>query len=227
MNVIIFGATGMVGKSVLIEALKKDDIDQVLVITRQSCGIEHFKLNEIILDDLFEVDKCKDDLVGYDACIWAIGVSAVGKTETEYSKVTEDLTLIWANRLLENNPEFSFCYCSAGGAGGYGMWARVRRNVENALRNMSFLHVGVVRPGVIKPAEGITSRTRGYQIGVKLMKPLSSIYPSLISCFPWLFTTSEILGQAMIGIIQGKSKKFILESKDINNFGKSIVGSKI
>ncbi|MCF9046955.1 SDR family NAD(P)-dependent oxidoreductase [Acinetobacter nectaris] len=53
------------------------------------------------------------------------------------------------------------------------------------------------------------------------MKPLSPVYASLISCFPWLFTTSEILGQAMIGIVQGKNKKIILITGATNGIGRA------
>jgi len=35
-----------------------------------------------------------------------------------------------ARALQRLNPELSFCYCSAGGAGGRSMWARVRQRVE-------------------------------------------------------------------------------------------------
>lgn len=225
MKLIILGATGMVGKSVLREALQKDDIEAVLVVGRQSCGIEHAKLKELLLKDLFQVTEIENELIGYDACIWAIGTSSVGKNEAEYAKVTEELTVFWAENLVRINPQFSFCYCSAGGAGGRGMWARVRQRVEKKLQMMPFQHVGAVRPGFIRAGTGISSRTRAYQIGVELMKPLNPIFPYLVRYCPWLFTTSEILGQAMIGIVQGQADCFILESKDINQLGQRLLNS--
>jgi saccharopine dehydrogenase-like NADP-dependent oxidoreductase len=48
IRAIITGATGMVGEGVLYECLQNDDVEQVLVIGRKSCGYEHPKLNEII-----------------------------------------------------------------------------------------------------------------------------------------------------------------------------------
>ncbi len=42
-NVIITGATGMVGKGVLLECLDHDSIDKVLVIGRTPMGLDHSK----------------------------------------------------------------------------------------------------------------------------------------------------------------------------------------
>ena len=48
-KVIITGATGMVGKGVLLECLDHEVIAEVLVIGRNSLGMEHPKLKELIL----------------------------------------------------------------------------------------------------------------------------------------------------------------------------------
>jgi hypothetical protein len=219
MRVVVFGATGMVGAGALREILSAPEVESVLSIGRQTCGVEHPKLRELLLTDLFDFAAIEDQLVGYDACIWAIGVSSMGLDETAYARPTEELTLVWARTLLRLNPRMSFCYCSAGGAAGPGMWARVRRRVEGALRSMPFTHAGAVRPGVIRPGPGIRSRTWAYQLGVVLLKPLFPLFPLFVRIFPFLFTTSEILGRAMIRVVEGRADRFILESADINRVG--------
>ncbi|RKI06476.1 hypothetical protein D7Y15_30690 [Corallococcus sp. AB030] len=219
MKVIIFGATGMVGAGALREALSAPDVEAVLSIGRQPCGVEHPKLRELLLNDLFEFAAIEDQLVGYDACIWAIGISSMGLDEAAYARLTEELTLVWARALLRLNPGLSFCYCSAGGAGGRSMWARVRQRVEGALKSMPFRHAGAVRPAFIRAGPGIRSRTRAYQVGVVLMRPLNPVIPFFIRVFPSMFTTSEILGRAMLRVVEGKADRFILESADINRVG--------
>lgn len=195
MKIILFGASGMVGASALREALKAPEVESVLCIGRRSCGVEHSKLHELLLPDLFDFTAVEDHLIGFDACIWAIGISSVGLDEPAYAKVTEELTLVWARALQRPNPGFAFCYCSAGGAGGRSMWARVRQRVEGALQAMPFKYAGVVRPGFIRPGPGIRSRTPAYQAGIVLLKPLFPLFPFLVRVFPFLFTTSEILGR--------------------------------
>ena len=100
------------------------------------------------------------------------------------------------------------------------MWARVRQRVENTLKSMPFQHVGVVRPGFIRPGPGIRSRTRLYQAGLVLLKPFFPLFPILVRCLPFLFTTSEILGRVMLRVVEGRADRFILESTDINRVGK-------
>ncbi|MFT3914878.1 MAG: hypothetical protein QM704_12425 [Anaeromyxobacteraceae bacterium] len=219
MKLVIFGASGMVGAGTLREALAAPEVETVLSVGRRPCGVSHPKLRELLLADLFDFAAVEDQLTGYDACIWAVGTSSVGLDEAAYAKVTEELTLTWARALLRLNPGLSFCYCSAGGAGGRSMWARVRQRVEGALRAMPFRHAAAVRPGFIRPGRGIRSRTRGYQAGIVLLSPLFAFIPLLVRFMPFLFTTSEILGRAMLRSVQGRADRFILESADINRVG--------
>ena len=219
MKLILFGASGMVGAGVLREALEAPHVDAVLSVGRRPAGVTHSRLRELLRPDLFDLSGLDEELAGYDACIWAAGVSSVGLDEAAYARVTEELTLLWARELLRLNPGLSFCYCSAAGAGGRSMWARVRRRVEDGLQAMPFRNAGAVRPAFIRPGPGIRSRTRGYQVGLVLLKPLLPLVPWFVRRFPSVFTTSEILGRAMLRVVEGRADGFILESADINRLG--------
>jgi uncharacterized protein YbjT (DUF2867 family) len=216
MKLILFGASGMVGAGTLREALAAPEVESVLSIGRRPCGVEHPKLRELLVSDLFDAAAVEGQVLGYDACIWAVGISSVGLGEAAYARVTEELTLVWARALLRLNPNFAFCYCSAAGAGGRSMWARVRQRVEGELQSMPFRHAGAVRPGFIRPGRGIRSRVRLYQAGIVLLTPF---FPLFLRAFPSLFTTSERLGKAMLGTVAGRADRFILESVDINRLG--------
>jgi uncharacterized protein YbjT (DUF2867 family) len=216
MKLILLGASGMVGKGVLREALADAQVTEVLTVGRRSCGVEHAKLREFLVPDLFDFSAHELGLTGYDACIWAVGVTSIGKGEAEYARVTEELTLSWAGALLRLNPVFSFCYCSAMGAEGSSMWARVRQRVENGLKAMSFKHSGCVRPGFIRPGPGIRSQVRIYNAAIAILTPL---FPLILKLFPQYATTSERLGRAMLRVVQGKADVYLLENRDINRIG--------
>lgn len=216
MKLILLGASGMVGKGALREALADVTVTEVLAVGRRACGETHPKLRELLMSDLFDLSAVESQLTGYDACVWAIGVTSLGKDEAAYAKVTEELTLLWARTLLRLNPVFSFCYCSAMGADGPGMWARVRRRVEEGLRAMPFKHGGCVRPGFIRPGPGIRSATKLYDVGLMFARPL---FPLILKAFPKHATTSERLGRAMLRVVQGKVGAYILECADINRVG--------
>ena len=206
----------MVGAGALREVLADTEIEAVLSIGRRSCGLLHPKLRELLLPDLFDVTAVESQLAGWDAGIWAVGISSMGVDEAAYAKVTEALTLEWARTLLRLNPDFSFCYCSAMGADGNTMWARVRRRVESELKAMPFRHAGCVRPGFIRPGPGVRSQVKVYQALIVLFAPLLSVGAKTM---PALFTTSERLGRAMLRVVQGRADRFILESRDINRIG--------
>jgi len=55
MKLILLGATGMVGSGTLREAVADPEIDAVLSVGRRSCGVQHPKLRELIMPDLFEI----------------------------------------------------------------------------------------------------------------------------------------------------------------------------
>lgn len=54
MNVVLFGATGMVGAGVLTECLEEPRVRSVLVVGRSRCGVSHPKLREVIRSDFFD-----------------------------------------------------------------------------------------------------------------------------------------------------------------------------
>lgn len=218
MKVILFGASGMVGAGVLRVLLQDPEVQAVLSVGRRASGLVHPKLRERNLRDLFQLEDLGAEMQGHDACIWALGISSMGLDEAAYAQVTEELTLRWARALLEHNPGLAFCYCSAAGAGGRGMWARVRRRVEAALAALPFRPVGVVRPAFIRPAPGIRSRVPLYQAFIFLLRP---VFPMATRLFPVLFTDSETLGRAMLRVVQGRGGQGILESRDINRVGKA------
>jgi uncharacterized protein YbjT (DUF2867 family) len=219
VKVIIFGATGMVGAGVLHECLRDDRVREVLSVSRAPSGRTHPKLREHVRRDFFDFQDARDDFRGADACFFCLGVTAVGKTEDEYHRLTYVITLAAAKTLAEVNPGMTFCYVSGQGTDsterGRVMWARVKGKTENELLRLP-LRAYMFRPGYIQPLGGIKSKTRVYRVFYQIMAP---IYPVLKRLTPNLVTTNEMVGRAMIEVaIQGYPSR-ILEVRDINRAG--------
>ena len=53
MKVMLFGASGMVGQGALRAALQADDVTEVLAVGRGPSGLQHAKLRDLVLPDLF------------------------------------------------------------------------------------------------------------------------------------------------------------------------------
>ena len=128
MNVILFGATGMVGQGVLRECLLDPEVKSVLTIGRNAAAQRHEKLHEIVHQDLSDLSAVEGQLSGYDACFFCLGVSAAGMKEEAYGRVTYDLTISVARTLCRLNPGMTFIYVSGAGTDsterGRTMWAR-------------------------------------------------------------------------------------------------------
>lgn len=127
MNIVITGATGMVGKAALLECLASDRVKSVLIINRHPVGIQHPKLKEIIHRNFSDFSSLSDELAGYDACFYCLGVSAFRMSEEDYSKITFDLTKAFAEAFIRSSPDSVFIYVSGTGTDssetGRVMWA--------------------------------------------------------------------------------------------------------
>jgi len=216
MRVILFGATGMVGQGVLRECLLEHDVDSVLTVGRSATGARHPKLREIVPADMFDLSTSSDELSGWDACFFCLGVSSVGMTEAAYRRVTHDLTLAVARTLAEHNPTMPFVYVSGVGTDssehGRLMWARVKGQTENDLLALP-LRAYMFRPGYIQPMHGVRSKTTWARVLYSLVAPL---YPVLRRVFPKAMTTTVTMGRAMIRVAAAGAPKHVLEVADIN-----------
>ena len=215
MNVILFGATGMVGQGVLRECLLDSSVQQVLSIVRAPSGQQHAKLRELVHTDFFNYSAIEPQLTGYHACFFSLGVSSAGLDEAKYKHLTYDLTLAAATTLARL-PQMTFLYVSGAGTDsterGRTMWARVKGKTENDLLKLPFRAAYMFRPGIIQPLHGIRSKTKLYQTFYTVLNP---VFPLLRSAFPNLITTTEQLGRAMLNVARNGYPKPILEATDI------------
>ncbi len=213
LRVIITGTTGMVGKGVLLECLDHPDVAEVLIINRSTAGFNHPKLKEILHSDFYDLSPIEDELKGYNACFFCLGVSAAGMSEEKYTDVTYNLTKHFAETVI--NPEMTFIYVSGAGTDstekGSMMWARVKGRTENMLLDMPFKQAFMFRPGIILPMRGVKSKTALYNAAYIILRPFFPLIKKLPSA-----TDTIKVGKAMINVALHGSDKTHLENKDIN-----------
>jgi uncharacterized protein YbjT (DUF2867 family) len=210
MKVIITGSTGMVGEGVLLECLANSEVEHVLSISRRSCGHLHPKLSELLVPDFRDLSAVEAELVGYDACFYCAGVSSVGMSEAEYTKITYDTPLAFAQTLARLNPNLVLVHVSGshtdGTEQGKVMWARVKGKAENALMRLPFRGVYNMRPGLMKPVIGQRNLKRSYRF-------MLAFYPVMNLFFPGL--TLNQVGRAMLRCASDGAPKQVLEPADI------------
>jgi len=218
MNAVIFGATGMVGKGVLLECLDDARVEHILLVSRHPIDVSHPKIREIVHADFTAFENLTPAFADIDACFYCLGVTAVGLSEGQYHHLTYDVTLAAATALASASAgRLTFCYVSGEGTDstehGGTMWARVKGTTENALLRLPFKAAFMFRPGYIQPLRGIRSKTRWYQALYDVIGPF---YPIVRRLFPKYVTTTTNIGRAMIHVAVSGWSRHILSSGDIN-----------
>ncbi|HKT60736.1 MAG TPA: hypothetical protein VJQ46_11855 [Gemmatimonadales bacterium] len=222
MNVLLFGATGMVGQGVLRECLLDPGVDRVLAVGRSATGKagsgpDAAKLRELIVPDVADLSGIETQLAGFDACFFCLGVSSIGMTEEQYTRLTYDLTLAVARTVAGRSPRSTFVYVSGAGTDsserGRSMWARVKGRTENELLRLPFKAAYMFRPGAILPLHGVRSKTGWVRLLYLLAAPVVPLWRTLS---PNTITTSEQVGRAMLRVAREGYPTRILETSDIN-----------
>jgi uncharacterized protein YbjT (DUF2867 family) len=220
MNVVIFGASGMIGQGVLREAIRDPEVQRIVSVVRRSSGKSDPKVREVVCEDMWNFAPVEAELRDLGACLFCLGVSSAGMSEAEYERVTYGITMAAAEALSRLNPGMTFVFISGAGTDGTEkgktMWARIKGKTENALMRLPFKAVYAFRPGAIRAMNGEVSRTASYRLLYVVFAPIW-IFGDKLS--PKYFTNTEKLGRAMLRAAKSGAPKKILESVDINALG--------
>src|SRR4051812_18224333 len=104
MNLLITGATGMVGGEAVRQALLDPAIDRVTALVRRPLNIQHPKLRVVLHQDFLDYTGLEDLFRQQDACLWCIGISQAQVTKADYQRITHDFALAAATAMLAANP---------------------------------------------------------------------------------------------------------------------------
>jgi hypothetical protein len=217
IKAIITGTTGMVGEGVLAECLAHPDVEEILAISRKTCGVIHPKLTEILLSDFFNLAPVAERLKDYNACFFCLGVSSVGMSKEDYFSRTYNLTINFAELLARQNPGMIFCYISGAGTDstekGRVNWARVKGKTENDLMKLPFKKVFACRPGFMLFGKGAKNVPGYYPV-------FRFLYPPMRAIFPKFVTTIKEVALAMINAVIYGYEKSVLEVTDLVELSK-------
>lgn len=215
MHIVLFGATGTIGKGVLAEALDSPHVTEVLSIGRKASGVDHPKLRELQHEDFTDFAPIANQLSGLDACFWCLGISSAGMDEATYTRITYDFTMAAARTLREQSPQLCFCFVSGAGTdaseGGRSMWARVKGRTENALRKGGFREAVMFRPAFVQPTRGGAPSGALYRVLNLALAPLFPLLRMLGGA-----TSNAEIGRAMIAAAHGRAPADVLDSRAIN-----------
>ena len=150
MKVLIFGATGLVGRNALAQALAQPTVTQVIAPTRKQLATSDKLINPVApkLELLVpEVARWRPDAV---ICATGTTIKKAGSKEA-FRSVDYDLPLSFA-RLAHQAGAKDFALVSAIGASvdSSFFYARVKGELERDVREIGFRSLTILRPSIIE-----------------------------------------------------------------------------
>jgi uncharacterized protein YbjT (DUF2867 family) len=214
-NVVIVGATGMVGGYALRSALQNPAIASVTTIGRRKLGISHAKLKEVLHQNFADCSALAETLAGQGAAIFCLGTYTGSVPEAELRTITVDYTVEFARVLRLSSPDAAFSFLSGSGADPTGRsripYARYKGEAEKALLAAGFPCVYIFRPAYIYPVEARKEPNFSYRL-------LRAIYPFFRVAFPNQVIQADDLARAMVDVAlrrTGERGGFVFENRDI------------
>lgn len=215
-NILIAGASGMIGGLILSHCLHSEEVAGVTVIVRKSLGLSHPKLTEVVHRDFTDYTAITSVFKGVDVCYYCVGVYTGQVPTDEFKKITVDYTCAFASILKQQSPETVFCFLSGDGADPKEksrlLFAREKGKAENFLLSLSFGATYIFRPGYIYPVQKREEPNRMYAVLRVLWKPFFS------RVAPWSGVTSVQLAQVMTQVGLHGAAQTVFSNNDIRRF---------
>jgi len=220
-QLLLVGATGMVGGYALRYSLESATVGSVTAIVRRRLGFSHPKLREVLHRDFADCSSLSQVLSCQDAAVFCLGAYTGAVSDAELRRVTVDYTIEFARVLHGSSPNAAFSFLSGNGADPTGKspaaFARYKGEAENALLAAGFPRIYIFRPAYIYPVHPRKEPNFGYRL-------LRAIYPAFQLPFPNLVIRADDLARTMVDAsIQGtESESKVLENRDIRAMVKPV-----
>ncbi|KAL4958102.1 hypothetical protein BDW69DRAFT_154653 [Aspergillus filifer] len=205
MKIILAGATGYIGQTLLSQCLAHPGITSVIALTRRELDTKHAKLRTYIMSEsewtTYSTPALQDELRGASACLWTIGIVPGKARDDDFTRrvsvefpraAAQTLSRAFEEGSVDENggEKFRFVFISGTAAirdqsarlWYWGWYRKLRGESENVLFQHEEAHPSsfetyIMRPGLV-PSTSWTIR---------------DIIPGLLG-----FVSVDVLSRAMI-----------------------------
>ncbi len=151
MRAILFGASGLVGQSLLNDCLNNPSIEELTVILRRDVTLPESKKLKKVINPLTEIESLRVHL-DMDICFCCLGstIKKAGSKEA-FKKVDYDLPLKIAELFKAVVPQGTFAVITARGADKDSaiFYNKVKGELEEDLKVLQLKHLIIARPSLI------------------------------------------------------------------------------
>jgi len=184
---LVLGATGLVGSQLVKLLLDTDSFDRVRVLTRRTTGVQHQKLEEIVID-FDQPEKWAEKVIG-DVLFCAFGTTLkkAGNKEAQY-KIDYHYQFL-VNRLAAENGVLDCVIVSSPGASPNSrfFYNRMKGDLDRDVSKLSFDKLRIIQPSVLA---GKREENRGGE-------RLAIVIGNLLSWIPGIRKYRPISGESV------------------------------
>lgn len=180
-TLMLIGATGLVGQSVLKQALASERVGRVVALTRRALPGHPKLVNPVVDFDQLPEDA---DWWAVDAVVCTLGTTIkTAGSQAAFYRVDHDLPLRVARLALRRGAQ-AYALNSALGAdaGSRVFYSRTKGELERDLQTLGYPSLTLVRPGLIG-GDRLESRP-AEQIGVRIAQALRPLIPPRYQVVP-------------------------------------------
>lgn len=211
-SVLLVGASGMVGREVLRQALADSRIDEIVAPTRRTLATSAKLLNPLVDFDALPADAAWWEV---DAVICTLGTTIrEAGSQAAFRKVDHDYPLAVARHARAHGAT-TFVLTSASGANADSriFYSRTKGELERDLRALGYGSLCLVRPGLLG---GERERRRPVEhAGMKLLGAMGPLLPRRYRVVPAERVASTLLREALAA----EPGVRIVESEEIDASG--------
>ncbi len=209
-NVIITGASGMIGNLILQDCLDSQEIGKITSLVRKKRSEQHDKLREIELTDFLDYSNHENAFKNIDVVYFCIGVYTGAVPDQLFKQITVDYTIAFTKMLKKHSPQANVVFLSGGGSDrkekSRMSFAKYKGMAENFLFN-NLENVFTFRPGYIYPVSKRPEPNCSYRL-------YRSLYPLIKLLGRSASIKSTELAKAMFTAGITGSGQHTIENKD-------------
>lgn len=169
---LVIGATGLVGKALVMDLLDDPRYEKVRIFVRRSMNIQHSKLEEHLID--FDHPETWSDLVVGDVLFSVLGTT-LKKAGSKQKQYTIDYTYQYSfarAALQQGVPQYILVSSSGANEKSMIFYSRMKGELERDIKKLPFSSIVIFQPSLlIGPRE---EERAGERAGYKLLKFLNA-----------------------------------------------------
>lgn len=142
----VIGATGLVGKELVVQLLENQDFEKVRLFVRRKTGLKNPKLEEHVID--YKNEKTWEKLLTGDILFSALGTTLKqAGSKTKQYEVDYTFNLNFAEKAKQNGIENYVLVSSVGANAKSGFfYTRMKGELDVAVSKIGFENIAILRP---------------------------------------------------------------------------------